>query len=224
MQLKTARIARELFLCAALVPASHAPLAWAQSPSPGMPGGGIELTRTDLFLTKDWDSKRVRILGLHIGMPRERANSEAIKQGLTLNQHGVQYVRLPCSDAESCQAYTSQGLYTGIRLRFGREEEVVEIVIERAPEYADPAIKRANVTRSFKGQTYELFNGSYSNELRLRLFGPETSHDQVSGQFGEKIKDTRYTYTKRGVTIRVSPEGATQPRLELDEVSFCPPD
>lgn len=193
--------------------------AWAQDEPSHRGQREIELTNADLFSRPDWSSSGVQICGLRLKMSRKEANLAARAAGLQLVQNGPHLEPLPCANAHDCHLAGSRPWdYEDVTVVFGTADEVTEIIVEvRPPEL------RGAVIRRFKGQTYEFFNGEYSNESRLRLFGPESSQRQVSGRFGDKLKDTQYLYPRRGFTITVSPEGIGHPKLELTEMTFYPP-
>jgi hypothetical protein len=180
------------------------------------------MTEADLLSTKDWDSSQIEIWGLRLGISRTAASLAVRKHNLRLVQSGVQLEARPCVDADVCRVWTSgsPNLYVGPILRFSKSGEVVEMIVERMPDYALPLDRQVAVTSRFKGQTFAFFNGPYSNDLRLKLFGPETALEMVGGRFDDKIKDTNYIYPQRGVTINVSPRNSVDPTLDLIEVSF----
>jgi hypothetical protein len=184
----------------------------------------IDLMRADLGLIKDWDSTRIQVGGLYLGMPRNEAGSAIRKTGFRLVQDTLQKWS-PCSDYSECfVADTDRDVYQGVSIAFSEGGIIIKIAIEVDLE------TRSDLLNRFKGETHRFFNDAYSDELRLKLLGHETSLKTVSGRYGEKLKDTEYIYSQRGVTITVSPrvsvtsDATGRQGLELTHVSFVLPE
>src|SRR5579872_3153565 len=65
----------------------------------------VEITHSDLFSVKDWNSTQVRIAGLHLGMSRNEANSATKASGFELVQSTPPLNEWrPCSDYSECFA------------------------------------------------------------------------------------------------------------------------
>src|SRR5271168_3712332 len=110
---------------------------WLQVGKPGPSVQQIEITEADLLSVKDWDSLKLEIWGLHLGMSRKSANLAIRKRNLQL----VQLVQLrpqPFVDADQCEVRTSlsDGLYVGPTIRFGKSGNILEITVPRIPDYA----------------------------------------------------------------------------------------
>jgi hypothetical protein len=192
----------------------------AQPEQAGRNGGHRwEMTQADVFSRNNWNSAQIQIWGIYLGMSRIEASAAAEGRGLRLAQN--QYQPTPCGTAEECSVYDSRGNYAAYVLRFGKLDRVIEMAIYRVPEYAEAAVKKAAVTRQFKGQTFQFFNTDYSDQLRLKLFGADAMKEFVSGGFGDKVKDTKYVYLRKGIAVITSPRGLLDSRAELVQVSFC---
>jgi len=199
--------------------ASSAALAWLQTDKLHRT---LELTEVDPFSAADWDSSEAEIWGLHLGMSREAATLTVEKRGLRLLQSGLHYESLPCFDSDVCGVSYSVNNDVGPAVRFGKKGEVTEITVNSVPDYAHPSVRKVAVAGAFKGQMFEFFNGGYSNDMRLKLFGRESGVQSLRGQWGDKAKDTRYIYAVRGVSITVSPRSIADPQPELVSMSLFP--
>lgn len=188
---------------------------WFQGGPPSSVPARAELAHADLLSRKDWKSTEVQVAGLYLGMSRSEANAAALKNGFTLNQYTPPaYVWVPCSDSSECFLATS-GKYDNVSIHLGKKGEIVQIDLEVA---AYPG----KILRGLKGQSYQFFHGSYTDALRLNLFGPETSWELVDGGYSPAAKSTRYTYADRGITVTASLNPVTALR-GLETLSLVPP-
>jgi hypothetical protein len=184
----------------------------------------FEMTNVDLFSLHRWNSTQVEVDGFYLGMSRAGANSIAGNQRLQLLQvqgspHQVNFV--PCSNGQECGVFNAEKEQTGLSLLFDDRQRLKGIVIDCPQVRAD---YRDTVTRKFKGSTGQFFSdGSYSNGLRLKLFGPETDRESVEGRWGNTPGDTRYIYSKLGLVITVSPRRPGQSDSDLIGVLFTAP-
>lgn len=185
----------------------------------------IEMTKSDLFSSRNWNSTNVEIAGLRLGMSRIEASSAAHINGFRLMQSTPSELKwVPCSDYSSCFLVNSRrDRYEGVAVSFSETAAVASIKIEVDLEYESELLKR------LPGETGRFINGGYSDDLRLRLLGPQTSSAMFRGRYGDKLKDTRYVYGDRGITVIVSPNVNLPPRtdgsrsVELTEVIFMSP-
>lgn len=157
----------------------------------------IEITRTDLFLYHNWDSTKVSVLGLRLGMTREEASEQLryYKFHLEDADPGPQKI---CRQA-MCDVHNSLGVYSAIVVFFDPSNHVVEILIERIPADAGVSVRKAAITNRFKGSTYSLFN-NYSTALRKSLLGVESAVD--SDPTYPDIKS--YKYERLGVKLTIT--------------------
>ncbi len=179
----------------------------------------IDITKSDLFAAKDWDSMQVDVSGFHLGMSRDEASSNAQNHKLELSVTDVR-AQSTCLVGD-CDVHDAHGLWTSITLRFGSTNRIAEVEITRTPEDAAPAVRKAAVTLNFKGATYSLFN-RYSNDLRLKLLGPEGSREVLSRKNPSYQGKVRYEYPLRGVIIFVSANPHGPERTSDLVVSFVP--
>jgi len=185
----------------------------------------IEMTKVDLFSSADWNSTNVQIAGLRLGMSRTEANAAASSNGFRLMQNTPSQARwIACSDYSTCFLVSgTRERYEGVTVSFSDKTTIASISIEVDLEYESELLKR------LPGETGRFVNGAYSDDLRLRLLGPQTSTVTFSGRYGDEIKDTSYVYRDRGVVITVSPNVNLPPRtdgrrvLELTGLVFTPP-
>jgi len=204
--------------CSALLPMS--PLARAQQ-SDSSRATRIELTRADVFARKGWKSTEIQISGLYLGMLRREAIVASRTYGFQLMQYGTPaFNLLPCSDNSYCFLGGARGYDSDdVGIHLGKMSEIVQIDLN-----IRPVELRGRILRELKGQTRRFFYDSYTDGLRLELFGQETSRDLVEGRFGSKFKDTRYTYGTRGLSITVSPRQPKKDQApELVTFSLIPP-
>ena len=157
-----------------------------------------ELTQVDVMARRNWKSEEISVLGLRLGMSRTEAIEIAQKHKLDLIAATLADMA-PCavSKCELCH----KDICTGVGLQFASDDRVEAIHVMRPLREASPDIRKASITKQFKGQTY-LFFHSYSDELRLKLFGEETSKVETTSD-----RSTKYVYPNLGVELYVSLSG-----------------
>ena len=159
--------------------------AWFQADQPARRAPFVEMTEADLLLNRDWDATRVQVAGLHLGMPRDQAKAALQRRGfhlMQLTQYGAQSGWTACSGDPSCFVAGSRSdTYEGVTVTFSGVDQVEKIDIEVDLE------ARSRLQSHFVGETRQFFGGHYSEALRLRLFGPQTARETVSGRYGEKF-------------------------------------
>jgi len=157
----------------------------------------IEITATDLFLDHNWNSTKVSVLGIRLGMTREEALEQLryYKFHLEDSDPGPQKI---CRQA-MCDVHNSLGVYSAMVVFFDPSNHVVEIHVERIPADAGVSVRKAAITNRFKGSTYSLFN-NYSTALRKRLLGLESAVD--SDPTYPDIKS--YKYERLGVKLTIT--------------------
>src|SRR5437660_643562 len=158
----------------------------------------LELTQVDVFATRNWNSEDIRVLDFHLGMSRADALENARKRNLNLIA-STRGDSAPCSVSECVVCDQQNILCDGIELHFGNDDHVEGIDIMRPLQEAPQDLRRASVTQQFKGQTY-LFFHSYSNAVRLKLFGPESGHEGAD----PSTRTTKYVYPRLGMEVYVS--------------------
>jgi len=186
------------------------------------PGAAIEITQVDLFSMRHWDATQVRIYGLGLRMSRAEAIDVLRSKGLRLMQSGPPPGRFAsCSTNLYCfVAGKVPYINFGVSVTFSGEDRISELDIE-----VDTPTKPA-ILEKLKGETGKFMQVPYSDEFRRRLFGPEARVDEVSGRYGEKIKDTNYIYSEYGLIIATSPIPGVSgqlKRVELTDIKFIPP-
>lgn len=147
----------------------------------------LEMTRVDLFSEANWTSEEIKILGFHLGMSRADAEENARSHGLTLRC--LKY-------CDVCD--TKDVLCKGMGFHFGADDSVESIYVFRPLQEASQKLRKFSVTQEFKGQTFRIFH-SYSDDLRLRLFGRESRREEEP-----VTRTTKYFYSKRGVELEVA--------------------
>lgn len=157
----------------------------------------IELTRNDLFSQTGWDSRQVSILGVRVEMTRKETQKLLRAEGYDLED--VESTNRDCR-SERCQVCNSKGLCPGLALSFDASNYVTSMTIEKIPADAVASIRKAAIAKRFHGKTYSFFN-DYSNALRKRLLGPESSVE-ANSQYPD-IK--AYWYDDRGIIVSVNP-------------------
>jgi hypothetical protein len=178
----------------------------------------LELTQVDVFAKQNWTAEDISILGFYLGMSRTEALDNSRRRGLNLIA-STAADSAPCAVSE-CDLCYEKHLCNGIGLHFGSDDRVEGIYVSRPPQEASPELRRASVTQQCKGQTY-LFFQRYSNDLRLKLFGPESGHEGDN----PAVRSTTYVYPRMGIKIFVSLSGnkrVTESEADL-EVYFVQP-
>ena len=221
--MRTVRHVGTLFLLAAMFgPHEHSNgFAAAQRTITDADLKRIEITEKDLFASPNWDGNNVDVLGFRLAMTRPEANANAKRHNLLLVDPDLRNLA-ECSKNE-CEVCNSRSICPGITLAFGAEDEINRIDITRIPSDAATAVKKVAVDRQFKGDTY-LFFHQYSNDLRLRLFGPEGSREVLSKKNPSYQGKVRYEYPLRGLTIFVSANPHGPERTSDLVISFVPPE
>jgi len=161
----------------------------------------IEITKDDLFATKNWTSEHVSVLGFHLAMSRKDAAANAENHRLKLLETAVGNQSV-CSKGD-CDVHDAGDVWIGLTLRFGSEDSIREIDVTTAPDDAANAVRKASVVRHFKGGTRALFD-DYSNALRLRLLGAESSREDLSERDPSYSGKLKYTYLRQGLVVFVS--------------------
>ena len=158
-------------------------------------GKQLELTEMDVFATQDWSAEKISVLGFHLGMNRSEAIENARKRGLNLIA-SIRGDSAPCS-VSACSVCDQQNiLCDGIGLDFGNDDLVERINIGRPILGSPQDLRKASIIQQFKGQTYAFFHG-YSNELRLKLFGPD------SGREEDRSMWMKYFYPRLGIEVNI---------------------
>jgi len=153
------------------------------------PQGPLEMTREDVFAARNWTSDEITVLDFHLGMNRAEAIKNARKRELELF----------CVRFTSCDVCdNTDTLCDGINLHLGSHDQIDSINVFRPLTDAPEDLRKFSVIQQFKGQTYVLFH-SYSNVLRLKLLGPESSR-----QDDRFMRTTKYFYPLRGIQLYVS--------------------
>jgi len=195
-------VGASLFVMVSFSPCEGAGKTAPRFQAPAQKTKGIEVTVSDLFATKDWKSTQVRVLGFRLGMSREDANENAHKHDFVLLVPDLR--NLANCGRNICEVCNSGGICPGITLLFDKEERVESIEITRTPRDAALAVRKAAITRKFKGSTYEFFN-EYSENLREKLLGPGVLiRREIQSPPKVPLLDVSYRYPKRGLEIHAS--------------------
>lgn len=162
----------------------------------------LELTTTDAFALKSWDSSMLSVLGFRLGMKRSEVMKTAARESLRLSESKPPSER-PC-ESNRCDVESSRGIYLGVSVEFDSRARIAQIDVEAIPSDAAPAVRRAAITRKFKGNTYDFFN-HYSEALRSKLLGPGILvRKEVDSPPKVPAMDVVYSYPERGLRIYVS--------------------
>lgn len=182
----------------------------------------LELTMTDVFALKSWNSSMLSVLGFRLGMKRSEVATTAAREGLRLSESKPPNER-PC-ESNRCDVESRRGIYIGISLEFDSHASISQIDVEAIPSDAAPAVRRAAITKKFKGNTYEFFN-HYSEALRSKLLGPGILvRKEVDSPPKVPVMDVVYSYPEHGLRIYASINMAS-PQAPMDNgltVSFVP--
>ena len=187
-----------------LVFLSFSILSFAQS----APSRLIELTKTDLFASRGWNSSEVSVNGIHLGMNKAQASLVSKRVGFRMSNENEGPTGL-CHKSR-CDVFTLSHLFTGVTLEFDKSDRLISIEITRTPEDADPAIREVAITRKFVGGTNRFFS-DYSDALRGRLLGTQDRSDPSSGTF---------EYRRAGLVVWVRPNPHGPERTSDLRVTF----
>ena len=184
-------------------------------------GNPVELTEVDLFSLPDWQHRPVAIEGFVLGMTRSEARRLAEDHDLKFLPNmprktgGVQ--KGSCLQT-SCAVYKVHGNYIGIDLYFDAADHVSKMGVSVSVDM-DPEVKRSNVSRRFRGLTYELFD-HYSDSLRKKIFGLVEGKEKPFIP-ASAITRFEYDYPQAGVLVRVTTDKRDDPARSLDlDVEF----
>lgn len=122
-----------------------------------------------------------------------------------------------------CLLFTTNRVPTGVALAYNSNDAVQVIRIEFLPPgESSPSWTKEVITKKLRGTTYQLVN-HYSNELRLKLLGPEDSVDEKLLTLSQLQKS--YKYLKLGLLLRVNFWGGRIPNAvqEFDSLDFVEP-
>jgi len=180
----------------------------------------IEMTEEDLFASEHWDSAHTRVLGFRLGMTREEASADARQHELSLIAPDLRSLA-ECLGAK-CEVCTRHRICPGITLVFDNKGKIVEMEITLVPRDAAAVVRKAAITRKFKGNTYDFFN-QYSDELRVRLLGPGVQGSKQRPSTSSPLRDFIYVYQQRGLKVYVELDERTPTAPASLAVSFLPP-
>jgi hypothetical protein len=141
------------------------PLTTAQS-MPAQTRPPLEITQVDLFSLKNWNSTRVSVLGLMLGMTRRETLMVAQKEGLRLDDDLGQ----GCLTDKTCNVLVG-GRYNGVSLIYGENELVERIRVEAHLRHTSRDERSGWIVSRFQGETRRLFE-SYSDSVRNQILGP----------------------------------------------------
>ena len=180
----------------------------------------VELTQVDLFSLTDWQQRPVSVDGFIPGMTREQASAVANAKDLSIASNAaprtVGELNGPCREG-SWSVYKSRGNYVGIDLFL--EKGLVTKMTVAVSEDMDPEVRQVNVTREFKGLTYQFFN-QYSDSLRNRILGPPEGKETPESP-GAAITHVEYDYPKLRVIVHTTIDKRDHPPKPFDlEVDF----
>jgi hypothetical protein len=179
----------------------------------------VELTQSDLFATKNWNSRDISVLGFYLGMTRQEAQDNARKQALRIAVDSTHAPRRHNKkQARDCDILNGQDRYVGLSIHFDTEDRISRIVIEREPPAADPSVRRADVARRFKGSSHALFF-AYTDALRVKLLGPESNRVLPTDR---RETAARFSYSRLGVTVGADPAFGPGPAYEVTLMLFAP--
>jgi hypothetical protein len=196
-------------------------LAPASAVPPTRDGNETELTLEDLFSLPDWQQKSVAVSGFALGMTRSQASQLAQTSGLRLTTNvapkTVGEVKAPCTQA-SCGVYQVNGNWIGVDLYFDAADQINTIKVS-VPDEADPAVRKVNITRQFKGLTFQFFN-HYSDTLRKKILGPAESKEKPERP-GAAITHIEYDYLRANLIMHTKVDKRDDPPKPFDlEVDF----
>lgn len=180
----------------------------------------VELTKEDLFSLPDWRQRPVSVDGFLLGMTREQALAMAQANDLKVVSNAaprtVGELYGPCREGP-CSVYKSRGNYVGIDL-FLETDRVTRVTVAIS-EDMDPGVREVNITREFKGLTYEFFN-HYSDSLRERILGAVEGREKPDAP-GAAITHIEYDYPKFGLIVHTTIDKRDHPPKAFDlDVDF----
>jgi len=175
----------------------------------------IELTKEDLFSLPDWQHRPVSVNGFVLGMTREQALAVAKANGLGIASNAaprtVGELNGPCLEG-SCSVNKVRGNYIGIDLLL--EADRVTKVTVAISEDMDPDVRKVNITREFRGLTYQFFN-LYADSLRKRILGATVAKEKPEVP-GAAITHVEYDYPQMGVIVRTTINKREHPPKAFD--------
>lgn len=175
----------------------------------------VELTQVDLFSLADWQQKPVSVDGFRVGMMREQALALAKTKDLRVASNAaprtVGELNGPCQEGP-CSVYKTRGNYVGIDL-FLEKGRVTKVTVTIS-EDMDPEVREVNITRQFKGLTYEFFN-RYSDSLRNHILGASEGKETPDGP-GAAITHVEYDYLQLGLIIHTTIDKRDHPPKAFD--------
>ena len=138
----------------------------------------IELTKADLFASKQWTSRDISVGGLMLGMTKEEVGKLATLRGYkifdTLGQ------QKECSE-NRCEVFSDRNLPLGVSISYGDDGILKEIDVDSLIEYSQNGGSSWSadiLARKLRGSTYQLVN-NFSEALCRRLLGQETRKEQT---------------------------------------------
>jgi len=180
-------------LCAAVVS-----LCLAQAAVPQTAPKLIELSKTDLFTIKVWNSTQISVMGLHLGMTRQDAIVEARRHRWQFINNSPPYLPGDCTVDKHCFVVDSADVNHGISFELDSKDQIIFLSLR--PVFPNPGPKDG-ILGSFQGDTYRLFQ-KYTDELRMKLLGPADESKSIREALST---ETTHYYWKLGLTLHVHP-------------------
>jgi len=139
------------------------------------PPSPLEITQVDLLGSKNWDSTRISIMGVRLGMSRQ----ETFKVIQQWEAHLDDAAGQGCLKEYSCDVY-KWDRYAGVSIVFNDDEIVNKIRIDAYRRDAPKGDSFPWIGRNFHGETSRLVSlysesSSDADNLRARLLGPPNS-------------------------------------------------
>ena len=197
-------------------------LPWiCQAESAKASPGRMEMTGSDLFSNRGWNSRQVTIQGFGLGMNWPEAQQHARLGHFSLVQLGVAARQAPeCNGEGWCQVCETKLQCDGVSLQFGSTGQIIVMSIGNVPDFAPREVRLRAIQRRFKGATREFFD-QYSKSLRLKLLGPESNRLSTAHNDSEYIE---YTYRELGLILEIKgcPNQPPENSCSGLEVRFVP--
>jgi hypothetical protein len=185
------------------------------------PTNSLEISKVDLFSSRQWTSLDISVGGFKLGMTKEDVSRLAEQKGYKiLDTLG----RNQECEQKRCDVYSRGSRPLGVSLVYGDDAKLREIEIDSIQMYSEsgePDWAKDVIALKLHGDTDQLVN-HFSEELCHKLLGNETRKEQDGNS---RVSTASAIYENRGIAIHYMIDLRGKQRTFFDiELSLIQPE